>query len=255
MPRPKLDQLVPDLKLSSGVRALLAGLGDSPIGTRERMILLAIEQIIERGPVDFNSGLVCDQLGIKHPIIKHHFGSKENLLSEALLWCFRDWNRVLTLATAKPAKTPIDTLKNRIKAELEWSRSMRSMAILSHYPMVSENARKIIAVSHSVEMQKMFEFQLSAITELIVCIRANKAFELTFGLMDYPRLEQVIRHPKPFLAATSISWSIHGLVTWSSGDHLSTRGFVNESVAGVSVKFAIDNHINNLIAIAQDKIK
>ena len=71
MARPKVTQLIPDLKLSSGVEALLLGLGEAQIGTKERMILLAIDQIVERGPVDFNSGLVCDQLGIKHPMSKH----------------------------------------------------------------------------------------------------------------------------------------------------------------------------------------
>lgn len=251
MARPRVDQRIPDLQLSQGVRSLLAGLGDIPITTKERMILLAIDQIVERGPVDFNSGLVCDQLGMKHPMIKHYFGSKENLLSEALLWAFRDWHRVLTEALKTAAKSPEDVLKRKIKAELDWSRAMKSMAILSHYPMVSENARRIIAVSHAGEMQALFEFHLAALTELIVAIRNQKPFNLNFDETNYPRTEQVLKHPQAFLAAGSISWSIHGLVVWSSGDHLSTRGFVNETAAGLSAKIAIDAHVSNMIKIAK----
>ena len=251
MPRPRTNQLVPDLQLSQGVQALLAGMGEVQIGTRERMILLAIEQVVERGPVDFNSGLVCDQLGIKHPMIKHYFGSKENLLSEALLWGFRDWHRVLLDILSKPVKNAEELLKKKIKAEIEWGRSMKAMAILSHYPMVSENARRIISISHSAEMQTLFEFHLAALTELIVAIRNKKAFKLDFNETNYPRLESVIKHPQAFLAATSVSWSTHGLVVWSSGDHLSTRGFVNETAAGISSKIAIDNHLNNMIKIAR----
>jgi AcrR family transcriptional regulator len=239
------------LQLSPGVDALLAGMGDIQITTRERMVLLAIEQIVDRGPVDFNSGLVCDQLGIKHPMIKHYFGSKENLLSEALLWGFRDWNRVLTESLKNPSKRAEEILKKRFKVELEWSRSMRAMAILSHYPMVSENARKIIAVSHAAEMQSLFEFQLAALTELIVAIRKNKSFKLEFNETNYPRVETVIKHPQAFLAATSISWSTHGLAVWSSGDHLSTRGFVNETTAGISSKIAIEHHLNIIVKIAR----
>lgn len=229
----------------------MEGLGDSPIGTRERMILLAIEQIVDRGPVDFNSGLVCDQLGIKHPMIKHYFGSKENLLSEALFWAFKDWHRVLSEPWAKPSSNPEQVLIKKIRAEIEWGRSMKSMAILSHYPMVSENARRIISISHSSEMQSLFEFHLAALTELIVAIRNKKTFEIDFNETNYPRIESVIRHPQAFLAATSISWATHGLVVWSSGDHLSTRGFVNETAAGVSSKIAIENHLANMIKIAR----
>jgi AcrR family transcriptional regulator len=239
------------LQLSSGVEALLLGLGDSQIGTKERMILLAIDQIVERGPVDFNSGLVCDQLGIKHPMIKHYFGSKENLLSEALLWSFRDWHRVLTDSIKTNSKNPEDILKRRIKAEVEWARSMKAMAILCHYPMVSENARRIISVSHAAEMQTLFEYHLATLTEIIVAIRDKKPFKLAFTEKDFPRNEIVILHPHAFLAATSISWATHGMVVWSSGDHLSTRGFVNETVAGLTSKIAIDTHIKNILKIAK----
>lgn len=251
MPRPKTNQLVPDLQLSAGVEALLAGLGESPIGTRERMILLAIEQIVDRGPVDFNSGLVCDQLGIKHPMIKHYFGSKENLLSEALLWGFRDWHRVLSKSWEKPTKNPEQLLLKKIKDEIEWGRSMKAMAILSHYPMVSENARRIISISHSIEMQSLFEFHLAALTELIVAIRNKKPFELSFNETNYPRTELVLKHPQAFLASASISWATHGLVVWSSGDHLSTRGFMNETIADVSSKIAIETHLSNILKIAK----
>ncbi len=251
MSRPKYNPQAPDLQLSRGVRSLLDGLGDAPIGTRERMILLAIEQIVERGPVDFNSGLVCDQLGIKHPMIKHYFGSKENLLSEALLWGFRDWHRVLNESLAPSMKNPEELLKRRIRAEIEWGRAMKAMAILSHYPMVSENARRIISVSHTNEMQSLFEYHLATLTELVLAIRAKKQFKLDFNETNYPRTEAVIMHPQAFLAATSISWSTHGLVVWSSGDHLSTRGFVNETVAGISSKIAIESHLNNILKIAK----
>lgn len=227
------------------------GLGESPIGTRERMILLALEQIVERGPVDFNSGLVCDQLGIKHPMIKHYFGSKENLLSEAVLWGFRDWHRVLNLSMTAKVKNPQEVLKRRIRAEIEWGRAMKAMAILAHYPMVSENARRIISVSHTNEMQSLFEYHLAALTELVLAIRTKRSFKLDFTETNYPRTEIVIRHPQAFLAATSISWATHGVVVWSAGDHLSTRGFVNETVAGISSKIAIDSHINNILKIAK----
>lgn len=226
-------------------------MGDIQIGTRERMILLAIEQIVDRGPVDFNSGLVCDQLGIKHPMIKHYFGSKENLLSEALLWAFRDWHRVLSMSWARPTNKPEQLLRKKILAEIEWGRSMKAMAILSHYPMVSENARRIISISHASEMQSLFEFHLAALTELIVAIRAKKPFQIDFNETNYPRLESVVRHPQAFMTAASISWSVHGLVVWSSGDHLSTRGFVNETAAGISSKIAIENHVSNMIKLAR----
>jgi hypothetical protein len=100
-------------------------------------------------------------------------------------------------------------------------------------------------------MQTLFEYHLATLTEIIVAIRDKKQFNLSFTEKDFPRNEIVIRHPHAFLAATSISWATHGMVVWSSGDHLSTRGFVNETVAGLTSKIAIDTHIKNILKIAK----
>jgi hypothetical protein len=84
-----------------------------------------------------------------------------------------------------------------------------------------------------------------------VAIRTKTDFSIDFDEKTYPRTEMVIKHPQAFVASASISWATHGLVVWSSGDHLSTRGFMSETIAGVSSKIAIETHLNNILKIAR----
>lgn len=252
MARPRLDQIVPELSIGAGAQ-LVAAMFNGIMSTRERMIVVAVDQLIEVGPVDFNSGLVCEVLNVKHPMIKHHFGSKENLLAEALIWTFRTWSRFQTVAIRTAKNKPEDQLRTFITAELEWAKQMKAMAVISQYPLLSVKVLKILDTNHKFEMQRLFEYHLSILTMVIIALRNKSKANLDFDATNYPRTELVIKNSSAFLAATSISWSTHGLTMWSTGDHLSTQGFATDVVGSLSQKIAIENHIKNIIRIAEGK--
>ena len=68
--------------LSPEVQAIADIMGAN-LSTRDLIILVSIDQIITTGPVEFNSGLVCDLLDLKHPMINYYFGSREKWLGFA----------------------------------------------------------------------------------------------------------------------------------------------------------------------------
>jgi hypothetical protein len=82
MSRKPRESVNSSVDLSHEVRAVADGLGSS-ISTRDLIILASIDQMIETGPVDFNSGTVCDLLNLKHPMINYYFGSRDGLITEA----------------------------------------------------------------------------------------------------------------------------------------------------------------------------
>jgi len=225
-------------------------MGDD-LTTRDRMILLAIDQLIEVGPVDFNSGLVCDQLGIKHPMIKHHFGSKDNLLAEAIIWAFRGWSYFQVAALKNAKDDPELQIRAFISSEIAWAEELKAVAAVTQYPLMSANVRRILGTTYQPEMQALFEYHLALLTTVIVALRTKTKADLSFSVEDYPRKELVLKQPKAFLAASSVSWATHGLGMWSTGDHLSTKTLATDIVAGLTKKVAIANHIENIMNIAK----
>ena len=90
------------IDLSPEVQAIAEIMGTN-ISTRDLIILASIDQISETGPVDFNSGTVCDLLNLKHPMINYYFGSRDGLIVEATIWAYRGWsNRVMAAARNAP---------------------------------------------------------------------------------------------------------------------------------------------------------
>jgi AcrR family transcriptional regulator len=93
--------------------------------------------MIETGPVDFNSGTVCDQLNLKHPMINYYFGSRDGLIAEASMWAYRGWSDKVMTATRNAPKNAEKRLRAYLEASLEWAERMKAVTLLSQYPVLS----------------------------------------------------------------------------------------------------------------------
>jgi AcrR family transcriptional regulator len=145
--------------LSPEVQAIAENLGTT-ISTRDLIILTSIDQMIETGPVDFNSGTVCDQLNLKHPMINYYFGSRDGLIAEASMWAYRGWSHKVMTAARNAPKNPEKRLRAYLDASLEWAKNMQAMTVLSQYPVLSKTVKTMIDDGYSVELQNDFEYHL-----------------------------------------------------------------------------------------------
>ena len=135
--------------LSPEVQAIADDLGTT-ISTRDLIILTSIDQMIETGPVDFNSGTVCDQLNLKHPMINYYFGSRDGLIAEAYMWAYRGWSHKVMTATRQEPKNAEKRLRSYLEASLEWAENMRAVTVLSQYPVLSQAVKSLIDDGYSV---------------------------------------------------------------------------------------------------------
>jgi AcrR family transcriptional regulator len=209
--------------------------------------------MIEAGPVDFNSGNICDLLDLKHPMVNYYFGSRDGLIAEATVYAHRGWSDKLLDAVRKAPKNAEKRLRAYIAAELEWSENMKAMSLLVQYPLMSEHVRKIIDKGYALEMRTDFEYHLSMLTTLIIELRSGKNSALNFDKTNFIRAEYVPTNPKEVLAATSFAWSVHGLSTWRSGYHSASSKIRKEFATRLTEKITIDSHIDNVIAAARGK--
>jgi len=223
------------------------------IGTRERLVLLAIHEIMITGPSDFHARIVCERLGVKQSMIPYHFGGRDGLLVEATIWAFRDWSNYATNILRETAGSGEKRLRAYINAELDWASRMGPITLLVQYPMLSESVRDQLQRKSGDEMRRKLEFHLAALTDIVIDIRTGSTTPLNYDDTNYPPIEKAITHATEFLAASSISWASHGLAMWVSGNHMSTQSFWTLDVAKISTKFAIKNHIDEIIAIAKGR--
>jgi AcrR family transcriptional regulator len=238
--------------LSSEVQYIADSLGTS-ISTRDLIILASIDQMTETGPVDFNSGTVCDLLNLKHPMINYYFGSRDGLIAEATIWAYRGWSHKVMAAARNAPKNAEKRLLAYLDACLEWADNMKAVTVLSQYPVLSKGVKSLIDDGYSVELQKDFEYHLVFLATLIIDFRSGKNSELDFDKTDYPKKNYMITHPRELLDAASVAWAAHGIMMWRSGSHIPTNNLRKEFTNKISDKLATAVHIDNIIALAKGK--
>ena len=234
------------------VQAIADGLGTS-ISTRDLIILASIDQMTETGPVDFNSGAVCDLLNLKHPMINYYFGSRDGLIAEASIWAYRGWSDKVMTATRNAPKNAEKRLRAYLEACLEWSENMRAVTVLSQYPVLSKAVKDLIDDGYSVELQKDFEYHLVFLATLIIDMRTGKNSDLDFDKTNYPKGKYTLSHPRELLEAASIAWASHGIMMWRSGSHIPTTNLRKEFTAKLSEDLAMKLHVDNIVEIARGR--
>lgn len=232
------------------VQAIADDLGTS-ISTRDLIILASIDQMTETGPVDFNSGAVCDLLNLKHPMINYYFGSRDGLIAEASIWAYRGWSEKVMTATRNAPKNAEKRLRAYLEACLEWAENMRAVTVLSQYPVLSKAVKDLIDDGYSVELQKDFEYHLVFLATLILDMRSGKNSDLDFDKTNYPKGKYTLSHPRELLEAASIAWASHGIMMWRSGSHIPTTNLRKEFTAKLSEDLAMKLHVDNIVEIAR----
>ena len=225
----------------------------SSISTRDLIILCSIDQMIETGPVDFNSGTVCDLLSLKHPMINYYFGSRDGLIAEASIWAYRSWSDKVMTATRNAPKNAEKRLRAYLEASLEWAENMQAVTVLSQYPVLSKAVKNLIDDGYSVELQRDFEYHIVFLAALILDIRSGKNSDLDFDKTNYPKERYFLTHPRELLDASSIAWASHGIMMWRSGSHIPTTNLRKQFTAKVSEDLAMRVHVDNIIDIARGK--
>ena len=232
------------------VQAIADGLGTN-ISTRDLIILASIDKMTETGPVDFNSGAVCDLLNLKHPMINYYFGSRDGLIAEASIWAYRGWSDKVMTAARNAPKNAEKRLRAYLAENLEWAKNMGAMTVLSQYPVLSKTVKNMIDDGYSVELQKDFEYHLVFLATLMIDMRTGRNSDLDFNQTNYPKTKYTLSHPRELLEAASIAWASHGIMMWRSGSHTPTNNMRKEFTAKFSEEIAMGIHIDNIVAIAR----
>ncbi len=220
---------------------------DVPV--RERLVIIAAIEIAERGTIDFNAKAVCEIGGVQFSIINYYFGGRDGLLAEAAHWAHEQWVRNVALSLSP---TPIDAakqLRQLCAAELEWNRRWLSLSTFGAYPDASPSVRERFSDGYATRSQRIIEFHLAVLTQVIADGRAKRKTLIEFDVDTVPRT-RIVLQVSALLAAISFEWSVHGLGVWTAGQHIPSQNMEDPSLTSVTADLAIKNHISAIIATA-----
>lgn len=236
--------------LSYGVKDWLKYGSVSEPSTREKMIMLAIEEIITSGPADFNANRVCERLGVKTPMVNYHFKNRDGLLAEAVWWAYHNWSLSLREAMQSAPKNAEKRLRAFVNHEIDWAERLGGMAILMHYPLASAESHVLVESLYGEKMQGIFDFHLALLAITIHDLRTGEVSSLDFDETTSPKAKLMLL-PHLVLTAGHIAWMTHGIASWSTDSHVATRSYAVKAVKGMSVSIAKKTYIDLIVKVAK----
>lgn len=222
-------------------------------GVKEKIVALARIEMARVGPVDFNTKIVCDALGVKYPIINYYFGNRVGLMAATVMAGNDEWIRMLkSVLSSKPASAEKQLLAH-IEADIAYAKRWGRAWIFGVYPTDSPDNYSAVQAEYGERMRVNHEFWLAVLTQLVRDGRKKKPTVIEFDEHSIPRAKLAMS-PGAFLAATSLAWSIHGLAVWTAGQHLGTQGLSEPTAPALTEQYVSRQHIKNILkaALAQE---
>jgi AcrR family transcriptional regulator len=218
--------------------------------TREKIIMIAIEDIRDVGPADFSPMRVCERLGLKHPLVNYHFDNRDGLLAAATWWAYRQWSANVVKSIQKAPADAEKRLRAFVREEARWARDFSGMYLLLQHPLASFNSQKLVRAKYQKEMADIFDYHLALLAVVISDLRSAKVSSVEFDKDHLPRA-LAISNPAAVLTAGHIAWMTHGFASWSAGHHVSTHSMEARAVEGLSVALARKTYVDLIVNVAK----
>lgn len=218
--------------------------------TREKIIMIAIEDIRDVGPADFSPMRVCERLGLKHPLVNYHFGNRDGLIAEATWWAYQLWSSNVVGSIQKAPADPEKRLRSFVTEEANWAKAFSGMYLLLQHPLASYNSQKLVKHRYQKEMADIFDHHLALLAVIISDLRSGKVSSVDFDKDHLPRA-LAFSNPGAVISAGHVAWMTHGFASWSAGHHVSTNSMEARAVAGLSVALAKKTYIDLIVKVAK----
>lgn len=215
-------------------------------GVREKIVLLSAIDMANNGTLDFNSKNPCALIGAKSSIVNYYFGGREGLMAEAAVFVHDQWIEGVRHVLSTRPSDPRRQILKIIESDLAFAERWGEMAVFASYPNSSPVLRQLYTDKFAQRAQDAMEFYLAVLTILISDGRAGRKSLIDFEIGNLPKFK-VATHTSSLLAATSLSWSIHGLTVWAAGQHVPSRNIEDKRVSSMTTEFAKKSHIRKII--------
>jgi len=154
--------------------------------TRQKMLYVAIDDIRRVGPASFNALTLCDVLEVSYSLLNFHFGSRDELVAEALVIVYGNLVNAIRAAVASAPHNPDDRLRAFIVGTAAAFTSVGGWGVLINYPLASREVTELIRVRYGQEMVDFAEVNLARLLQLVSDVQKNSVTDVTFEAGKLP---------------------------------------------------------------------
>lgn len=217
MRRKLTDTSHPDETLTDSFWLLF---GDNPQPSmQDKIVYLTIEQVKAKGPWEFNAAGICQRLGVTNPMVNHYFGNRDGLLAAGLFEVYRRYIDDLGKAVTSAPREPKARLEAWMREQIKRTCDMGGWATMLNSPMAALNVTEVFQEEYREEVQKLFEFNLMRLGNLIRDVQQGSVTEQPSFLTAEERTALVGNIGLAGMTA-SVAWSTMGSATWLAGQHV-----------------------------------
>lgn len=213
------------------------GLGDAP-SSRDQIIALTMLEVARVGPAAFNTRTVCAELGLTHPVIQYHFGSRDALIAEAAHRAYVRYVDKVWEAVRSAPRTPVDRLRAALTAGVALAREIRGWgAVLNYFPLYSESVADIVTERFQDAHTEQYERNLMLLLQLVVDVWQDAVTEPLLAdeaSAAGAEVLSVLADPEAMAAFSRLSFAAHGLAVWRAG-HTAARPASDEEYRSTEV--------------------
>jgi AcrR family transcriptional regulator len=223
-------------------------IGDARPTTRERMLELTMREVARVGPAAFNTRTVCGELGIAHPMVHYHFGSRDGLIAEAAHVLYARYVDLLWVAVEAAPRAPIERLRAFLATGVRFSVEMRGWgAVLNYYPYYSNAVAGIVAERFQAQHTQLYAHNLAMAAQLVADVWQDRITADAPAAPMVPADSAAALETPPELAAVAgLMFSIHGLTVWRAGHVVAIDGHANVEESADRV---VADHLENLVTL------
>ena len=213
--RPEVSAQIPADRVLN--EAFWRTFGDNPTPTtRQKMIFVAIDDIRRVGPSSFNALTLCDVLGVSYSLLNFHFGSRDELVAEALVIVYGDLVRDIWRTVTTAPKNPRDRLRAFVEGTTQAFTDVGGWGVLITYPLASREVTELVRSRYGQEMVDLAELNLARLLQLVSDVQKDTVADVSFELGELPS-DHFVTDPALVALTLSVALSISGLAVWRGG--------------------------------------
>jgi AcrR family transcriptional regulator len=210
--------------------------------TREKMMFVTVDDVTRIGPVSFNAITMCDEVGVSDGLLNFHFGSRNELLAETLVWVYQRFVNEIAESVGKAKQNPEAKLRAWITAVHQGFLKMGGWGVLVNYPIASREVSYLAERQHGKEYVDMAELNLALLLHVISDFKKDRITPFTLEAGKIPK-SFFIKNPGLTALTVSVALSTSGMAVWQGGR---TEGQARKEGSTMD-KMVIKTHVDRII--------
>jgi AcrR family transcriptional regulator len=241
---PVLDPQTPPDRVLDESFWLRFGTNPEPT-TREKMMFVTADDVARIGPTSFNALTMCEAVGVSDGLLNFHFGSRNELLAETLVWVYTRFIAGVAEAVNSAGLNPEERLRTWITAVNKGFVVMGGWGVLVNYPVASREVAYLAEHQHGRDFVDQAQLNVALLQHLISDYKKKKVTEFTIELGKIPKT-YFIKNPALTSLTVSIALSTSGLAVWQGGRSQGQANLEGSRLDRMVTKAHIDRMIKSI---------